>query len=97
LSRRLEQIVKLAVGGAGGLGEKPRFVSATPRKNDAVASGNPQVDDLLELLNACHRILPELDDEDRLAPLLREVCEAVEARVSELSRPLSELAETEAG
>lgn len=62
-----------------------------------MASGNPEVDELLELLHTCQRILPRLDDGDRFARVLREVCEAVEARVRALSRPLSELAETEPG
>jgi hypothetical protein len=47
--------------------------------------GNPKADQLLELLHACHRILPTLDDEDSFAQVLREVCEAVEARLRELN------------
>ena len=74
-----------------------RFVAATRRNHDAVVlAGDPQIDELLELLHACHRILPRLDDEDNLAQVLREVCEAVEARLRELNGPHPEVTATEA-
>ena len=48
-------------------------------------SRNPQGDELLELLDTCHRVLPTLEDEDRSAEVLRDVCKALEVRLRELS------------
>lgn len=59
-------------------------------------SGNPQTDELLELLHACHRVLPTLDDEDNFAEVLREVCKAVEARLRELNGSQDEVTALEA-
>jgi hypothetical protein len=41
--------------------------------------------DLQALLNACHRVLPNIEErEDELAEAIRETCRTVEARLREL-------------
>lgn len=40
---------------------------------------------LQALLEACHRVLPGLNGDDELVARIRETCEAVEARLAELS------------
>jgi hypothetical protein len=51
-----------------------------------------EADYLLELLKACHRVLPKLarhDDEHRIAENVRETCRAVEARLKDLGVDVS--------
>jgi hypothetical protein len=45
-----------------------------------------QADLLRELLAACHRVLPKLEDmaDNRVAETIRETCRAIEARLQEL-------------
>jgi hypothetical protein len=52
----------------------------------AGAQGYDEVEQLRVLLDACHRVLPHLSDEqqDHLAEALRETCRRVEARLDEL-------------
>jgi len=54
-----------------------------------------QADQLLQLLDACHRILPTLDESDSLAGLLRDACQAAETRLQELNGQPPDVAETE--
>jgi hypothetical protein len=58
----------------------------------ARAHGYDEVERLRGLLDACHRVLPHLSDEqpDRLAEALRETCRLVEARLAELGASYSE-------
>jgi hypothetical protein len=47
---------------------------------------NEEVARLSDLLEACHRVLPNLvDREDELAEAIRRTCEAIESRLRELA------------